>query len=231
MTTSNETYTASQGLIDRAKALSARTNQGSLDWRFEVTASLLLDDLADAKPLVAPAPDSALRDAAYEVLLGDQNCTTDEFAELLGDLQAALDTAPESEPIRDDERLQRAHKQHEINMAVSQKVNDDLKKQLAEAITRAEKAEAADGNAGLRKLRDLYAREVHGNGDYYAGCRAQRESFVGDIDRILKAAPQPERDDGPLIAFSVDDCGHRYDDALADAVSELCRREIARGQR
>jgi len=102
---------------------------------------------------------------------------------------------------------------------------------IATLAARLEKAEAADGNAGLRKLRDLYAREVHGNGDYYAGCQAQRESFVGDIDRILKAEPQPERDDGPLIAFSVDDCGHRYDDALADAVSELCRREIARGQR
>ncbi len=177
----NETYTASQGLIDWATVLFARTDQGSLSWRVET--SMLLCALA-------AAPESESMSAACEVhnyaatIIGSQK---DEIA--------------------------------------------DLKKQMAEAITRAEKAEAADGNAGLRKLRDLYAREVHGNGDYYAGCQAQRESFVGDIDRILKAAPQPERDDGPLIAFSVDDCGHRYDDALADAVSELCRREIARGQR
>ena len=163
---SNETYTASQGLIDWATVLFARTDQGSLSWRVET--SMLLCALA-------AAPESESMSAACEV--------HNYAATIIGSQKDEI---------------------------------TDLKKQLAEAITRAEKAEAADGNAGLRKLRDLYAREVHGNGDYYAGCQAQRESFV---------------DDGPLIAFSVDDCGHRYDDALADAVSELCRREIARGQR
>jgi len=144
----NETYTASQGLIDWATVLFARTDQGSLSWRVET--SMLLCALA-------AAPESESMSAACEV--------HNYAATIIGSQKDEI---------------------------------TDLKKQLAEAITRAEKAKAADGNAGLRELRDLYAREVHGNGDYYAGCRAQRESFVGDIDRILKAEPQPERDDGPL---------------------------------
>ena len=190
----NETYTASQGLIDWATVLFARTDQGSLNWRVET--SMLLCALA-------AAPESESMSAACEV--------HNYAATIIGSQKDEI---------------------------------TDLKKQLAEAITRAEKAKAADGNAGLRELRDtvsdMWFEELQRKRAYVVGCENRRvhqgcadvlQLVCFEIDRILEAAPQPERDDGPLIAFSVDDCGHRYDDALADAVSELCRREIARGQR
>lgn len=108
----------------------------------------------------------------------------------------------------------------------------------------AHRAEAIDGKAGLRALREeIKSLLTIANGtDTTAYTQDRRSAIDGrvaayrqclsEIDRLLGAPVEivedPEPDDGPLLAFSVDDCGHRYDDALADAVSELCRSELAR---
>lgn len=134
---------------------------------------------------------------------------------------------------------------------------DDLKKQLAEAETdaaewthssrdwkiRAEKAEAADGNAGLRELRAWLVDESQSGWDErdvflspYKGDGEALAILVPDvhkkIDRILADAPQPERDDGPLTRYITEhesDQGVRDGDLEEAVIAELCRREKARG--
>lgn len=116
-------------------------------------------------------------------------------------------------------------------------------------LARLAKAEAADGNAGLREFRkNIPGLHRFGGGKEWFG---SIEEIKTAIDRILEAAPedtkelladaqvssseQPERDDGPLDRFvSGFQNGMDVSDRIDAAVVELCLRsgnvsEKARG--
>ena len=211
--------TAPSDLVARAVGLVGRTigTKDAIE-KWKADSAQLISDLAKAEPVA-----KAERDGFWAQFYA-------ECCEAMGldqDLPDAARKGFNPKMIADLREQLEAAKDH-LDMATAE--NARVRIAHGELEERAEKAEASgDATAPsdlVARARDL-VELIGANPAMRWG--ADTLDIIHDLAKaepVDEAKPSHEPDDGPLRAFSVEDCGHRYDDALADAVSELCRRAL-----